>query len=395
MKNLILTSNAYFPSIGGIENSLRHLAQEAANLGYSTTLVVADIGVHPPLKKVRRETIDEIPVIRYPLKPISMPVFRQLNLLVSCFICWRIYRELHKESPQSIVVARFHFNALLAVWAGFKETRYLVPSVSKLQYETEFCDRSFFKRCKDQAQIALHNLVQKMALLRCRNFVFSETMRSQCVAVAKNSSDEYRLVKPGVDQNRFYPLINGRRESARAAYGFSSEDRVLLFVGRFVKAKGVDIVLEALSLADDQRLKLMIVGEGSEEENFRKLISQLGLRLQVSIFPATRSVEIFYQIADVFVMSSRYEPLGQTILEAFSCGLPVLAFRPSNFVNTATQELDMDECICYVEEFTPSALARQLKQVKHLSHQNALVIHDRAKEKFSWLSLCHQMVGGR
>jgi hypothetical protein len=45
-KNILLLSNAYFPSIGGIENSLRHLAQEARIAGDKIEIIVSDIGLN-------------------------------------------------------------------------------------------------------------------------------------------------------------------------------------------------------------------------------------------------------------------------------------------------------------------------------------------------------------
>lgn len=231
MNDVIPTSNAYYPSIGGIENSLRHLAQEAVKLGLKATIVAGDIGVVPPLKRVTIEVVDTIPVIRYPLRPIKNPIFSWLNLPLSCFICWRDYRGLNASSPNSVVVARFHFNALLAVWAGFKKTRYLVPSIVQRQSGVEIDGDPLYRRWLGLVKIALHNFFQKAALQRCQIFVFSETMRSQCVSLAKNGVHQYQLVKPGMNARRFNLISDDERRVVRAEH--VSFAGAIVFVGLY------------------------------------------------------------------------------------------------------------------------------------------------------------------
>jgi glycosyltransferase involved in cell wall biosynthesis len=392
MERLILTSNAYFPSIGGIENSLRHLAQEALALGYEPIMVVGDIGVKPPLKKVQEECVDGIKVIRYPLGPFTSPFLRCFNLFFSCFLCWRIYRRLHADDANSIVIARFHFNALLAAWAGFRRVKYLVPSVVKFQSGIEMKEQKRYVRWLGGLKITMHNYVQRFALKRCENFVFSETMRNQCVTLANNTSEDYCLVKPGVDGERFFPVGEDQKKALRGTLGLEANARILLFVGRFVKAKGVDLVLKALHSINDESLQLILVGDGSEREYYMALIEQLELKDRVLILPPTSNVEMYYQLADAFVMSSCYEPLGQTLLEAFASGLPVVAFRRSDMVDTATEELMMDEYVGYVDGYSYFELSVEFARTKPMDFIVRSNIHVAATNLFCWTKLLKNLL---
>lgn len=391
-KTVVLTSNAYFPSIGGIENSLRHLAIEAKNCGNEPIIVVADIGLKEPLKKVVYESIDDVQVIRYPLYPIRSPILRWLNLLVSSFVCWTIFRKIFRDRPDAVVIARFHFNAVLAVWAGFKRVRYLVPSIVKQQYEVELKGVKLFKRIKGILKIKMHNWVQRNALLKCKNFVFSETMRSQSIELAKNLQEDYRLVKPGIDPYRFYPLTSEARRSMREEHGIPLEKTMLLFVGRFVKAKGVHLIIDAMSLSSQSNLHLVLVGDGVEKSKYLEMIDKYNLQDSVTILPPCRSVEEYYQMADAFVMSSSYEPLGQTILEAFASGLNVIAFKSSEFVNTATEELGMDEAVEYVKDYSSKSLSLAFNSVGDHSYERSKEISTLALKKFSWLTLLTELI---
>jgi len=392
MKKLILTSNAYYPSIGGIENSLRHLAQEAVAADMQPVIVVGDIGVEPKLLKTQTETIDGVQVIRYPMQPLRWPIVKYLNLIVSCWLCWSIYRQFKKQAPDAIVVARFHFNAWLANLAGFKTVRYLVPSVVREQSTVEASNLSLIKYKKARLKIKLHNIIQANALKQCENFVFSETMLLQCMALAKNSKKNYTIVKPGVDSSRFHPVSDQSKQKLRENFGYIQTDKVLLFVGRFVKAKGVDLILEAISLANKKHIKLLMVGEGAEQQQYIQLVRKYNLSQQITILSPTAKVEKFYQLADVFIMSSCYEPLGQTLLEAFASGLPVIAFKRSDLVNTATQELGMDEFICYSNSYASLDLAHCLDAVKVSTAFQRERLSEICLSKFSWRALLNSLL---
>ncbi|MFP3454266.1 hypothetical protein R0K30_21910, partial [Bacillus sp. SIMBA_154] len=78
----------------------------------------------------------------------------------------------------------------------------------------------------------------------------------------------------------------------------------------------------------------------------------------------------------------------QTILEALSSGLPLIAFKKSSEVDTATQELDIDEFVSYAENYTVHELIIAMEAaVNKLQTINPQIIHQVAIEKFSWLNL--------
>lgn len=393
-KRVLLISNAYWPSIGGIENSLRHLAQEAVADGYSVEIIVSDIGV-PEDESDRYQTmVDGISVERYPVAPLKGLIFKPFNLLLSN---WKLYQKLlqkRRHDPSSKVIARFHFGALIALWAGFTNVRYLVPSVIAQQSAGEVNrTESMLKRLRNQVFISLHSSIQKAALRKCQNWVFSETMRRQCMHLAGNDSGQYQLTKPGVDAARFHPLSQADRLQLRAQLNLPADKPIILFVGRFVRAKGVDLLIDAMSEVHID-CHLVLVGHGAQQVDYESRISSLGLASRVSFVAPTRQVERYYQAADVFVMSSRYEPLGQTILEALASGLPLVAFKRGAEVDTATQELGMDFAVRYAEQATANGLASAISEsiAQPADEQTRVNISEKALQKFNWNTLFRELI---
>ncbi len=118
----------------------------------------------------------------------------------------------------------------------------------------------------------------------------------------------------------------------RPATGHSSAKapiKRVLFVGRLVAMKGVDVLLRALAGQPDTRLT--VVGDGPEGPVLRSLASDLGVSATFKGELAHEEARSEMSVADVLVVPSRAGRLGRVegmprvITEAWSCGLPVVA----------------------------------------------------------------------
>lgn len=106
----------------------------------------------------------------------------------------------------------------------------------------------------------------------------------------------------------------------------------LIYVGRLVGEKGVDILLNALSLLKIEGVnpKLTIVGGGPEEAQLRVLASSLGLDSTVRFAGVKRGEDLAQELNrhQILVVPSRYdEPFGIVALEGMACGCVVVGSR--------------------------------------------------------------------
>ncbi len=100
---------------------------------------------------------------------------------------------------------------------------------------------------------------------------------------------------------------------------------VVLYVGRLVEEKGLDRLLEAwAALADRDRHRLVLVGDGPLREGLEARARALGIEAAVRFAGHQREVAAFYAAADVFVLPSLTEGLSNALLEAMVAGLPVV-----------------------------------------------------------------------
>jgi glycosyltransferase involved in cell wall biosynthesis len=102
---------------------------------------------------------------------------------------------------------------------------------------------------------------------------------------------------------------------------------VLLFVGRLLRAKRADLLVEAAGRLWERgrELSVWIVGDGPERPSLEARARRIGagrIRLPGSV--ATADLPAIYGAADVFVLPSDHEPWGAVVGEAMACGLPVV-----------------------------------------------------------------------
>ncbi|MEO3829880.1 glycosyltransferase family 4 protein [Actinomadura sp. B10D3] len=106
------------------------------------------------------------------------------------------------------------------------------------------------------------------------------------------------------------------------------ENKVVVAAGRVVWIKGYDLLISAFAQVVEKHpeWRLRIHGDGPRREELRRKATRLGLYNNVLMLEPTDDMEGELAKASILAMSSRAEPFGMTIIEAFACGLPVVAF---------------------------------------------------------------------
>lgn len=105
--------------------------------------------------------------------------------------------------------------------------------------------------------------------------------------------------------------------------------KIVLAVGRLTHVKGFDMLLEAWVKVTRvmPEWKLKIVGDGEEKLKLFDFMNSNNLISHVELVGSTHNISKYYEEADIFCLSSRFEGFPMVLLEAHSYGLPIVAFN--------------------------------------------------------------------
>ncbi|OYY48762.1 MAG: hypothetical protein B7X95_00725 [Methylophilaceae bacterium 17-44-8] len=183
------------------------------------------------------------------------------------------------------------------------------------------------------------------------------------------------LVENGVFSSRDTPILTNKRDGIN-----------VLFVGRLVDWKVVDVVIDAVGITKNP-VNFIIVGDGDERASLEQLAQSKGYH-QVQFIGMVPHSEVnrYYDEADIFVLPSVRECGGAVVLEAMARGLPVIATNwggPADYITADTGYL-IDPIS---REYMVAEFARHIDLLAtnpELRYQIGMAAIQRVKQYFMW-----------
>ena len=262
---ILLSSYVFDPSVGGLETVSKILAGKVAGAGNEVHVITQTPG-------------DEIAGANYRIT--RRPSISELNKLLR----WSDLFFQNNISLRSLIPALLLRKKVLVV------------------HQTWLVDT--------HGQLTWNNRLKRALLPRVTNITIS-------AAIADQISGHSFVIGNPYDETTFRLLPSVAR------------DKSLIFVGRLVSDKGVDLLLRALKRLQSENLRpdLTIVGSGPEQQKLQELTRELALDRQVTFAGQKQGAELAEVLNQhqVLVAPSRWaEPFGVVALEGIACGCVVV-----------------------------------------------------------------------
>ncbi len=324
--DVIMLGEYYFPNnIGGAEVQAKRRAEGLVKKGLSVTVISFD---SPGGKK--EEIINGVKIIRY---DVMTHTAKMLSLSLP------VVQALRKNEKQTQLYHIYNVHPL--VGGGlYRMTGGRNPVIATLENFGGYCPTStaIYKKCDLLCRYSClrdfsHSMGEKVLSMPYAGIfplLTSLTKKvDKYIAVSEHVRQEY--IKHGYPEDRIIVIPNSI-DTDNVGNGIRTphEGRNILYVGRMVSIKGVDILIRAFHKAsrnyDD--LRLILVGDGKDLNQYRSLIQNLGIESKVMITGSVSEDLLwhYYSIADLFVYPSiaGSEAFGITLLEAMRYNIPCL-----------------------------------------------------------------------
>jgi glycosyltransferase involved in cell wall biosynthesis len=300
MPRVAMVIQRYLPHLGGTERQLQQVAPRMQALGYEVSILTRhEKGL------LRYEVIDGVPVYRLPSvgpKRLAGTLFTVATVIKLTHLHPDLVHAYEILTPSSIATLSKRINkhpVLVKILRGGAR-----GDLYKLKRRPFW--KSYFQNLRrnvDAFIVISNEIDEELSLLAVPN-------------------DKRIFLPNGVDTERCVPISAEEKLQLRARLSLPSDATIVIYVGRLVPEKCVNLLLK---IWNDIRQKhsdahLLIVGEGSEEQTLREMRVE-GVQFTGQVNDAVP----YLQAADLFVLPSSTEGLSNSMLEAMSCGLPVLA----------------------------------------------------------------------
>ncbi|MBQ7104768.1 MAG: glycosyltransferase [Bacilli bacterium] len=154
------------------------------------------------------------------------------------------------------------------------------------------------------------------------------------------------IVPTGIEIDRFYKenVNKDKVKELKRIYNISKDDLTIIFVGRLAKEKNIEFLIrnhEEL-VKYKKNIKLLIIGDGPDMEEYGELIKTLKLQDNVILGGKVPYVDIpcYYQLADIFVTASTTETQGLTVIEAMAGGITPVCIKDESFITVVIDGLN-------------------------------------------------------
>lgn len=283
-----------------------------------------------------------------------------------CVELLKSLRELYKNSR---IVFTIHDQGWTAPLMGDRNRLREIISKRyprKKRYETELFCKRYFRQERQMYQIA-----DKVICL-------SDSTNNLLINTYKVPQEKIHLIPNGYPETCSQYALS-MRQQLRKELGIEQDERVLLFVGRTVKAKGIDDLLTAFEnlWKSDNRMRLVIAGEVFRLNDFAKLTPYSASHITYTGLISKEQLQKWYQISDIGVLPSYTEQCSYTGMEMMANELLIVTTDGNGLTDMFRHEYNA--LVAQIEPRLSESLEQTLKFALRLDENIRASICHNAK----------------
>ena len=236
------------------------------------------------------------------LKFISIPFSNQFDILSSIYL-----KNISKKINAEIIHVHSSKSHSIAVWSYFIGNRTPLVLSRKVDFPIS---KNFLSKIKYSCRgikkiICVSNAIKKITQKDLPN------------------NDLFEVIYDGIDTLKYE---NADRNYLRREYNISEDKTIIANTSALADHKDYPTYIRMINnLHDKIKAHYFIIGEGPEEENIKNLVKEYGLQELITFTGFRKDINKILPSIDYFVITSKTEGLGSSILDAYSAQVPVIA----------------------------------------------------------------------
>lgn len=285
MKTLLFIN--YTLNYGGAERFITGLANYFNEQGVNVSIILLD---QSPVQYCLNESIRVIK------PPFARPQRRSLKLFYFLKVFFYLKKWVNVINPDKTINSAFPSFVLAAIG----KRRPLNIAI----------------RC-DPANTAMIEGLNLPLFIRRPLYKRAEYIIAQTYYASEFMKEQFKKTRICIIPNFLSPF----------SYSEMKREKIVLYVGRLIKSKGVNILLESFSRIDNEEWSLVIIGDGPERRNLENLASTYKSNKRIRFLGNRGDVNHYYQTSEIFAFPSLSEGFPNVLLEAMAAPLACISFN--------------------------------------------------------------------
>ena len=322
----------YYPCLeaGGVVNAVYKLSKKQAEEGNDVSVFTTDSCIER-MKLDKRYNVDIEGVKVYYFRNLSNSLKTKFLIDTPYPLPLKIRKEIKKydivhihEHRHSLAIAASHYASKNNIPYVIQAHGSVLPFFQKEKLKEIFDKLWGFKILKNASKV----------------FALTNVEKEQYLKMGVEE-ERIEIVPLGIDIEEYSKLPS--KGNFREKYNISEDDKLLLFIGRIHKIKGLDLLVNSLDVLNREyikknveNLKLAIIGpDNGFLAELKKVIADLDLEENIIITGPLFNKDKIEAIVDcdIFIMPSQYESFTTSGLEAMACGKPLILTK-NNHIHT-------------------------------------------------------------
>ena len=293
----------YPPLGGGGSNACKYILEEFANRNLDVDLVTSS----PSNIFETGKLGSSVNIYKLPVNKKNIHYWTQREIITYTWKAHKLIKNLMEEKKYDICHAFFGVPCGAIAYLFRKELPYIISL--RGSDVPGFNDRFEFQ------YFFLRPLIKKVWTEAAAIAANSQGLKE--LALKTSPSQEINVIYNGIDVSEFYPDFNK----------IDNNELRIVCVSRLIERKGIRYLINAIGKLKYNNIKLIIVGEGNQEEELRKLAIELKISDSVDFkgYINHDRISDIYKRCDIFILPSLNEGMSNALLEAMGTGLPVIA----------------------------------------------------------------------
>ena len=322
-KRVLIFSLTYHPYIGGAEIAIKEITDRMSPDEYEFEMITLRFGRNlPKVERVGNVTVHRIgfTATEPKISDRRIPFQCRIAKLLFPFVSFFKAMSLHKKNAYDMIWA------MMANQAGFGALlfKYAYP---KVPYFLELQDGNSLEQIKARQPFLrlicgfYRQIYLKADIIKAISHFIADLAREV------GFKGRVEVIPNAVDVAKFSaPVSIEEQVELKARFGKKMDDVFLFTASRLVLSRGIEDVIRALAYLPPN-VKFLIAGIGEDQKKLENIArdSDVAKRVFFIGHVSYARLPVYYQISDIFVRPSIVEGFGNSFVEAFAAGIPVIA----------------------------------------------------------------------